>query len=207
MRLHVWVAASVAAPTVAFAQGPLSWHVEHRAYLSPSLPIYVLYEGEHVYGTMSQISNPTAGSWTISSAVVQPPGVDSIRFDFAGIDLEWSSEIDITGMNPRTPLSGVVLRTVSGQEIGKVSGGCGVLHAEFLTSELPPEGPPVVLVLWNHVCYQDCNCDGRSNAADFGCFQTKFVAGDPYADCNEDGRLTVGDFGCFQTRFVLGGCL
>ena len=32
--------------------------------------------------------------------------------------------------------------------------------------------------------------------------RTKFVAGDPYGDCNADGQLTVADFGCFQTRFV-----
>jgi uncharacterized membrane protein len=25
-----------------------------------------------------------------------------------------------------------------------------------------------------------------------------------YADCNGDGSLTVGDFGCFQTKFVAG---
>jgi hypothetical protein len=54
-------------------------------------------------------------------------------------------------------------------------------------------------------CYPDCNGDGNLTVADFGCFQTKFVAGDPYADCNASGSLTVADFGCFQTQFV-GGC-
>jgi hypothetical protein len=53
-------------------------------------------------------------------------------------------------------------------------------------------------------CYPDCNADGAMTVADFGCFQTKFVAGDPYADCNADGVLTVADFGCFQTKFVAG---
>ncbi len=51
-------------------------------------------------------------------------------------------------------------------------------------------------------CYPDCNADCALTVADFGCFQTKFVAGDPYADCNGDGSLTVADFGCFQTKFV-----
>ena len=51
-------------------------------------------------------------------------------------------------------------------------------------------------------CYPDCNGDGTLTAVDFGCFQTKFVAGDPYADCNGDGVRTVADFGCFQTTFV-----
>ena len=53
-------------------------------------------------------------------------------------------------------------------------------------------------------CYPDCNADGQLTVSDFGCFQTKFVAGDPYADCNSDGQLSVADFGCFQTRFVTG---
>ena len=52
--------------------------------------------------------------------------------------------------------------------------------------------------------YPDCNADGSLTVADFGCFQTKFVAGDAYADCNGDGVRTVADFGCFQTKFVAG---
>ncbi len=53
-------------------------------------------------------------------------------------------------------------------------------------------------------CYPDCNADGTLTVADFGCFQTKFVQGDPYADCSADGSLTIADFGCFQTKFVAG---
>jgi hypothetical protein len=53
-------------------------------------------------------------------------------------------------------------------------------------------------------CYPDCNGVGGLTIADFGCFQTKFVAGDPYADCNGVGGLTIADFGCFQTGFVAG---
>jgi hypothetical protein len=53
-------------------------------------------------------------------------------------------------------------------------------------------------------CYPDCNGDGSLTVADFGCFQTRFVAGHPYADCNGDGARTVADFGCFQTKFVAG---
>jgi hypothetical protein len=56
------------------------------------------------------------------------------------------------------------------------------------------------------VCY--ANCDGSADPVltieDFGCFHTRFVAGDPYADCSVDGVLTVADFGCFQTKFVAG---
>ena len=53
-------------------------------------------------------------------------------------------------------------------------------------------------------CYADCNLDGSLTVADFGCFQTNFVAGGTYSDCNCDGAKTVADFGCFQTRFVSG---
>ena len=54
------------------------------------------------------------------------------------------------------------------------------------------------------VCHADCNGDGALTVADFGCFQTKFVAGDPYGDCDGVNGLTVQDFGCFQTKFVTG---
>ena len=53
-------------------------------------------------------------------------------------------------------------------------------------------------------CYADCNGSGQPTVADFGCFQTRFVAMHPYADCNGDWVFTVADFGCFQTRFVKG---
>jgi hypothetical protein len=59
-------------------------------------------------------------------------------------------------------------------------------------------------------CY--ANCDGSTtepilNVADFGCFLTKFAAGDPYANCDESTTepvLNVADFGCFLTQFAAG---
>ncbi|MFM9994913.1 MAG: hypothetical protein ACKVU4_03830 [Phycisphaerales bacterium] len=53
-------------------------------------------------------------------------------------------------------------------------------------------------------CYPDCNASGSLTVADFGCFQSKYVLGDPYADCNASGTLTVADYGCFQGKYVLG---
>ena len=67
-----------------------------------------------------------------------------------------------------------------------------------------PSTRPVLTVEFDAPCYPDCNEDGLLTVADFGCFQTKFVLGDPYADCNGDGLRTVADFGCFQTKFVQG---
>ena len=67
-------------------------------------------------------------------------------------------------------------------------------------------------------CYADCNDDNTLTVADFGCFQSKFAAGDVSANCNGDvyvpnpgtapyvwaPKLDVSDFGCFQTKFVVG---
>ncbi len=53
-------------------------------------------------------------------------------------------------------------------------------------------------------CYPDCNQSKTLTIADFGCFQSKFAAGDPYADCNQSNSLTIADFGCFQSKFAQG---
>jgi hypothetical protein len=63
---------------------------------------------------------------------------------------------------------------------------------------------PVLTVDFTPPCYPDCTQSGGLTVADFGCFQTKFVQGDPYADCDGVNGLTVQDFGCFQTKFVQG---
>ncbi len=89
--------------------------------------------------------------------------------------------------------SSVYFQTVAGQTyLIRVSGKNGA------------RGEYVLNVADCDECYADCNADGQLTVADFGCFQTKFVAQNAYADCNADGNLTVADFGCFQTKFVAG---
>ncbi|MEX2218368.1 MAG: GC-type dockerin domain-anchored protein [Phycisphaerales bacterium] len=59
-------------------------------------------------------------------------------------------------------------------------------------------------------CYP--NCDGSTqapvlNVADFGCFLTRYAAGEPYANCDGSTQapvLNVADFGCFLTRYAAG---
>jgi hypothetical protein len=65
-------------------------------------------------------------------------------------------------------------------------------------------GPMVKFWGKGGVCYPDCDASASLTVADFPCFQTKFVQGDPYADCDASGTLTVADFPCFQTKFVQG---
>ncbi|MEX2217287.1 MAG: M12 family metallo-peptidase [Phycisphaerales bacterium] len=59
-------------------------------------------------------------------------------------------------------------------------------------------------------CY--ANCDGSTqapvlNVADFGCFLTRYAAGDPYANCDQSTQppiLNVADFGCYLTKYAAG---
>lgn len=59
-------------------------------------------------------------------------------------------------------------------------------------------------------CYP--NCDGSTappilNALDFGCFLSKFAAGDTYANCDNSTApptLNALDFGCFLSKFAAG---
>ncbi|MEX2219709.1 MAG: hypothetical protein WD749_13230 [Phycisphaerales bacterium] len=59
-------------------------------------------------------------------------------------------------------------------------------------------------------CY--ANCDNSTqppvlNVADFGCFLTRYAAGDAYANCDNSTQppvLNVADFGCFLTKYAAG---
>jgi photosystem II stability/assembly factor-like uncharacterized protein len=59
-------------------------------------------------------------------------------------------------------------------------------------------------------CYANCdfsNIPPTLNVADFGCFLSKFAAGDPYANCDESTTppiLNVADFSCFLQKFAAG---
>ncbi len=102
----------------------------------------------------------------------------------------------------------------------RLVGGAGVILADFDNDGRLDMGSPggcspdsdsythlgfgIVLNRTCPACYPDCNKSQTLTVADFTCFQTKFVAGDPYADCNQSGTLTVADFTCFQTKFVQG---
>jgi hypothetical protein len=107
------------------------------------------------------------------------------------LDLTWST-IDAGGGTSSG--AGFTLTGTIGQpDAGTMSGVGFELSGGFWAGA---GGPPP--------CYPDCNGSTTLTVADFGCFQTKFVAQDPYADCNQSGTLTVADFGCFQTSFVAG---
>ncbi len=87
----------------------------------------------------------------------------------------------------------------SGPAAGLYAGGAFTSSGGVSAGRIARWGCPTPVV-----CYPDCTTDGQLTIADFACFQTRFVAADPYADCNAQGGLTIADFGCFQTRFVAG---
>lgn len=95
-----------------------------------------------------------------------------------------------------TASSGVhVKNLITGGDVVVVA--VGSQYADLLT--LPAAG-----------CYANCD-DSTSapilNALDFGCFLTKFAAGDSYANCDNSTNapvLNALDFGCFLTKFAAG---
>ena len=106
------------------------------------------------------------------------------------LDLTWNTLDSGGGVSTGGVFS--LTGTIGQPDAGTLAGGGFTLAGGFWAGGGPP------------ACYPDCNNDGILTVADFGCFQTKFVVGDPYADCNGDGVRTVADFGCFQTKFVTG---
>ncbi|MEX2219824.1 MAG: hypothetical protein WD749_13820 [Phycisphaerales bacterium] len=59
-------------------------------------------------------------------------------------------------------------------------------------------------------CYANCDNSTQApvlNVADFGCFLTRYAAGEAYANCDESTQapvLNVADFGCFLTKYAAG---
>jgi hypothetical protein len=84
------------------------------------------------------------------------------------------------------------------------SGFALLIHDDLLIAGGLFTSPTPYWARWGCPCYADCDNSGDLTVADFGCFQTQFVASHPYTDCNSDGAFTVQDFGCFQSKFVAG---
>ena len=61
-----------------------------------------------------------------------------------------------------------------------------------------------IQILPGQGCYADCDGNGSLDIFDFLCFQSSFVAGEPYVcDCDPDPACDIFDFLCFQTAFVV----
>ena len=124
--------------------------------------------------------------------------IGNCSFDTSVHAFIWTPEFGMRDLNEHLPslginLDGWVLTHTSGISAdGRTIAGQGKHNSvtESWVAVIP--------------CYPDCNEDGPLTVADFGCFQTRFVAGDRYADCNADGVLTPADFGCFQSQFAAG---
>ncbi len=154
-----------------------------------------------------------------SSWIVQAPAhiaVDAVGSGLAAGGFHVFSQVDFSPLagfqDSSTPTNLLLFShsALSGYHLNVAIGPIVAGVPLFTFNEVPTAfgtltlGAPTQITFEAIVCYADCNGAGGLTIADFACFQTRFVAGDPYADCNGAGGLTLADFGCFQTRFVLG---
>jgi hypothetical protein len=152
-------------------------------------------------------------SWTATSPAPTPPaGFDNSIFcdyalfgltDFAGTQ----STITLSSIDVAVAAGSARLINSLGTEIGTPTSGGDQIQITFNIDDVLIGPTDTMTVAWDNggvACYPDCDGLGGLTVADFSCFQTKFVQGDPYADCDGLGGLTVADFSCFQTKFVQG---
>jgi hypothetical protein len=194
----------------------LTFGIDNASSTVPALGFGAFFSSPNVMLVGGFVTGPTCGfvrvhSWqahvpaqTFTSGSVEVFCIDD--FIGANVALEAllagqvvaSDSFTITQSNPGTARHETL--SVSGVVFDRL---------RFIVTGGPPGGDENgILAFFDNVtlsgCYPDCNLDTVLTVLDFGCFQTKFVAGDTYADCNADGQLTVTDFGCFQTKFVAG---
>ncbi len=190
----------------ALAQG--TFDIEHCITLGPIIPAFFCMNGTHPYGTTSLVTDGSGREWWATSpAPGGVPGYDSSMLcDFTGLNMYWKSDMTLSGIDDPVEPGSPILFNSAGVQIGTAGGSGDTITLSFFTTEIETGPEPKAVVAWNTgiMCYPDCNLDSVLTIADFGCFQTKFVAGDLYADCNGVGGLTIADFGCFQTSFVAG---
>ena len=188
-------------------------------------PMRVSLDGARIVGVNEDVSAlPFTGQpwlWTQSGFLTIPNLPGASRCIPTGMADDGSTIVGFCETGIAAAASGFVWSPGAGtREIGQVLSSLGALFPNWTletVTGISRDGRAVIgnglnpagvseawIALIPPLCYPDCNGSGTLNVADFGCFQTKFVAGDPYADCNADGSLTVADFGCFQTRFVAG---
>jgi hypothetical protein len=181
-----------------------SAHVRTRAGAS-SGRIY-LGVGAHANGAFSAVFAPNS-----SQIILQNNGtwatvnIQTAPFTFSAgtwyvLELDWAANGDMT-VNLYDDTHTSLLASTPTAATGYTMSG-GIALRGFTSTSFPNDIDDITRTGGD--CYPDCNGNGALTVADFGCFQTAFVAGSTYADCNGNGALTVADFGCFQTAFVAG---
>jgi hypothetical protein len=177
--------------------------------------------GSHVYGlgpagaTVFPDFAAPQFTWTATSPAVGAPGGadNSLSCDYTNFHsglaafAGTTTSLIINTVTVAALPGSVRVFNSAGTEIGQGGVVGTMIPIEVAVDDVRAGPTPTMIVVWDNAgvaCYPDCNADGVLTVADFGCFQTAFVAGDPYADCNADGVLAVADFGCFQTGFVAG---
>ncbi len=156
-------------------------NVEGLGYDPATQTLYGLAEGTPE--TIVKI-NTTTGAATVIATMTQPGTWRGLDFDQSSGVL-YATAVSISQLTRINPATGQVTN------LGAVAGIPAFVQGLAWMGEPAP-------------CYPDCNNSGGLTIADFGCFQAKFAASDPYADCNQSGSHTIADFGCFQNKFAAG---
>ncbi|MFM9997172.1 MAG: hypothetical protein ACKVU4_15395 [Phycisphaerales bacterium] len=138
------------------------------------------------------------GSAIVGSAMLTSAPYTSLAF-------LWTVPTGVVDLNDYLPTLGIDL---TGWELTSATGAdadartiAGVGKHEWAPGQIRYES---WVVRFDRMCTADCNADWKLSVADFGCFQSNYVRGDPYADCTGDSVLTIADFGCFQALYVAG---
>jgi hypothetical protein len=161
-----------------------------------------------LYGLAYEESTDTLWGWSQNptAASIPAPGLHQV----------FAAELNATTLVPTGRVFDGAVVPNSGIAPDNIAGGAEVVcdhpanPGKASLVAMHQAGPDALVVYdlddncGGGVCYPDCDGQNGLTVQDFGCFQTKFVQGDPYADCDGVNGLTVQDFGCFQTKFVQG---
>ena len=154
-------------------------------------------------GPTTELSLTLSGQWPDSC---KPNFITAI---VAGTDIDLTTVVDpppvgcltvITNWTQTASIGAIPVGTYSVYATHRVAGN--TIHPRTLVGSI---------TISASCCY--ANCDESTsppilNALDFGCFLTKWAAGDPYANCdgswNPPPILNALDFSCFLTKFAAG---
>ncbi len=179
----------------------LTFGIDNASATAPALGFGAFFSSPNVMQVGGFVTGPTTGFFRVHSWQAHVPtqtftsgSVDVFHIDdFIGANAALqamlggvvvaSDSFTITQSNPGTALHKKL--SVSGVTFDRL---------RFIVTGGPPGGDENgILAFFDNVemvqsCYPDCNANGVLTVADFTCFQTRFVAGDPYADCNQSGH-------------------
>ncbi|MEX2217268.1 MAG: hypothetical protein WD749_00785 [Phycisphaerales bacterium] len=141
--------------------------------------------------------NPFGHEIAFSTPFVYSGGPLVVTIRHSGHDQPTNRNLDGIATNNATYFRTVQSLVATGA--AATTGNSAVFNIVRFTVEAP-----------GSACYANCDESTQApvlNVADFGCFLTRYAAGEAYANCDESTQapvLNVADFGCFLTKYAAG---